>query len=50
MLATILPIADAQLLSERLINFAVNTNDHALSDEVIKILRIRKSNDDDLDN
>jgi len=42
MLATLMPLADAQVLREQLIDFAVDTKDHTVSDSFIEIVRFRK--------
>ncbi|NOR68501.1 MAG: hypothetical protein GQ532_02190 [Methylomarinum sp.] len=42
MLATLMPLVDAQVLREQLINFAVDTKDHTVSDSFIEIVRFRK--------
>ena len=47
MLATLMPLADAKILREQLIDFAVDTKDHTVSDSFIEIVRLRKEDFDD---
>jgi len=43
MLAAMLPIKEARLLRERLINYAADTKDHSVSDAFVQILRSRST-------
>ena len=41
LLATLLPLTDAQDLRERLIQYAADTKDHTVSDTFVQLLRSR---------
>jgi hypothetical protein len=43
LLASLLPLDDAERLRENLINYAADTGDHSVSDQFIQILRSRKT-------
>ena len=43
LLVNLLPLEDAEMLREELIQYAAYTGDHTVSDRFVQLLRIRKA-------
>ncbi len=42
LLASLLPLAEAETLQDQLVNYAADTKDHSVSDSFVQLLRVRK--------